>query len=283
MSESTYAVQVSNISPVTTKEHLTEYFSFCGKIASVDYSESAQSAIIHFEKPSAAQTALMLNGGRLDSANITVTSEKEHPDEGPSTRTGEALDQSDKPRAGIAAEYLARGYELSELILQRAIEMDNKHGISKRFLDFIHSLDVGLGAKTLGPQKTLSGKMQETVADAKQQARTLDEQKGYSNTAQNYYSRALSSPLGRKVMDFYTTTSKQILDIHEEARRINDAHKQEEETTPGEANTESSTGEGVVPPPSTPEGFRTVPAPGSAGSGITGAEVKTDEAAPTVM
>jgi len=40
-----------------------------------------------------------------------------------------------------------------------------------------------------------------------------------------YYTRALASPLGQHVRSFYTTTSKQILDIHEEARRISNEHK----------------------------------------------------------
>lgn len=35
-----------------------------------------------------------------------------------------------------------------------------------------------------------------------------------------YYSKAIRSPLGQKVRAFYTTTSKQVMDIHEEARRI---------------------------------------------------------------
>ena len=39
-----------------------------------------------------------------------------------------------------------------------------------------------------------------------------------------YYSRALSSPWGQKVKAFYTSTSKQVLDIHEEARRIASEH-----------------------------------------------------------
>jgi hypothetical protein len=40
-----------------------------------------------------------------------------------------------------------------------------------------------------------------------------------------HYTRALSSQLGQRVRAFYTTTSKQIFDIHEEARRIADEHK----------------------------------------------------------
>jgi hypothetical protein len=35
----------------------------------------------------------------------------------------------------------------------------------------------------------------------------------------------MASPFGQQVFSFYTSTSKQILDIHAEARRIADQHK----------------------------------------------------------
>ena len=41
-----------------------------------------------------------------------------------------------------------------------------------------------------------------------------------------YYSKAIKSPLGQQVRDFYTSTSKQILDIHEEASRIASQQKE---------------------------------------------------------
>ena len=37
--------------------------------------------------------------------------------------------------------------------------------------------------------------------------------------------KAISSPFGQKVKEFYTTTEKQLRDIHEEARRIAETHK----------------------------------------------------------
>jgi hypothetical protein len=40
-----------------------------------------------------------------------------------------------------------------------------------------------------------------------------------------YYARALGSPFGQRVRAFYTSTSKQVQDIHEEARRISTVHK----------------------------------------------------------
>jgi len=167
----------------------------------------------------------MLNGGTLDGSTLSVHSDVTHEDEHENTKEGYPIDQSDKPRAGIAAEYLARGYTLSDQILQRAIELDQKQGISKRFLSYFQSLDKSAGERALGPQQTLSGKAQSTVDAALQQAKAVDEQKGYSKVAQDYYSKAISSTLGQKVKAFYTDTSKQILDIHEEARRIADQDK----------------------------------------------------------
>jgi TRAP-type mannitol/chloroaromatic compound transport system substrate-binding protein len=103
--------------------------------------------------------------------------------------------------------------------------MDNKQGISKRFLSYFHSLDKSVGERALGPDQTISAKVLNTVDSATTQARAMDEQKGFSKIANDYYVRAISSPLGQKVKAFYTDTSKQVRDIHEEARRIADQEK----------------------------------------------------------
>jgi hypothetical protein len=221
-----FTVNVSGIAASTTKQHLHDFFTFCGTITDLDYNESSKSAVIEFQKPSAAKTALMLNGGALDGAHLNVYSDTVHPDEEEAPNVpGSPLDQSDKPRAGIAAEYLAKGYKLSDNVLQRAIQIDNEKGISKRFLNYFQSLDASIGAKALGPDQTISGKVTSTIQTATQHAKTVDEQKGYTKVAGDYYTRALGSPLGQRVRSFYTSTSKQILDIHEEARRIADEHK----------------------------------------------------------
>ena len=53
-----------------------------------------------------------------------------------------------------------------------------KQGISKRFVDFFHSMDSTLGQKALGPDQTISGKVQSSVSGGISQARSFDEQKG---------------------------------------------------------------------------------------------------------
>ncbi|KDR82635.1 hypothetical protein GALMADRAFT_238067 [Galerina marginata CBS 339.88] len=246
---STHTVNVSGIAATTTKQQLNDFFTFCGKIVSIDHQEKGNTATIAFEKPNAAKTALMLNGGSLDGSALSVTSDVVHQDEDHHPDQGHTFEQSDKPRAGIAAEYLAKGYTLSDNILQKAIEIDNKQGISKRFLNYFQSLDKAVGQRALGPDQTITAKLQTTVDSATQQARAMDEEKGLSKTANDYYQSAITSPFGQKVKAFYTDTSKQVLDIHEEARRI--ADQQKSTTASSSTTTANPVGSAAIPDPKT--------------------------------
>jgi len=242
------AVDVSGFSHFTTQEELHDFFSFCGKIKSIELKGGEgkpETAVVTFEKHSAAHTALMLNGGHLGGSTLAVTSDVEHADHHDAEEHHPHIEQSDKPRAGIAAEYLAKGYKLSDHILQRAIEIDNKQGISKKFLSFISDLDKSAGQRALGPDQTVSGRVQSTLREAHTRAKSIDEQKGYLKKVQGYYARALSSPLGQSVLSFYTSTSKQVRDIHEEAVRI----KQHKATPPASPPAPTP----VTPPSAQPE------------------------------
>ncbi|KAG6903282.1 hypothetical protein C0995_000177 [Termitomyces sp. Mi166 len=218
---SSYTVNVSGLASTTTDVQLHNFFT----ISQIEHEKDK--ATIHFEKPNAAKTALMLNGGTLDGSVLTITSENTYHDEENDSQDGshDHLEQHEKPRAGIAAEYLAHGYILSQKALERAIEIDNEQGISKRFLEYFHRIDKSLGSRALGPDQTISAKVQSTVDAATQRAKTVDEQKGYSKTAFDFYAKAIASPLGQKVRSFYTSTTKRVQDIHEEARRIAEQHK----------------------------------------------------------
>jgi len=72
----------------------------------------------------------------------------------------------------------------NSLILLNVLPTE-KQGISKRFLDYFQSLDKSVGERALGPEQTISGKLQSTVASASQQAKAVDEKKGYSKIAQD--------------------------------------------------------------------------------------------------
>jgi hypothetical protein len=53
-----------------------------------------------------------------------------------------------------------------------------KQGISKRFLEYFHSVDSTLGQKALGPDQTISGKVHSSVSGGINQAKAFNEQKG---------------------------------------------------------------------------------------------------------
>ena len=61
----------------------------------------------------------------------------------------------------------------------------DKQGISKRFLSYFQNLDKSVGERALGPDQTISGKLQSTVGKAVQHAKSADEEKGYLKKVQD--------------------------------------------------------------------------------------------------
>ncbi|TXT10644.1 hypothetical protein VHUM_02149 [Vanrija humicola] len=222
-----YTIHVSGLAPTTDETKLADFFSFCGKLTSVK--KSGTEADITFEKLSAQKTALMLNGGTLDGAHLEVTSTTPEGETaknvlptGTQSPTGATptFDQEDKPKAAIAAEYLAHGYLLGDHIIQKAIEVDNKQGISARFLSFVNDIDKRAGEKLVGENQTVSGNVHAQASQVYSKVREADQQRGVSTKFHEYYTKALATPVGQRVAQFYTDTHKQVLDVHEEAKRI---------------------------------------------------------------
>ncbi|SAM86122.1 related to SSP120-secretory protein [Ustilago bromivora] len=150
-------VIVTGINKSTAKKQVDDFFSFCGSITKLDLIDDGanhQKAVIEFAKPSAASTALMLHGSLLDGANLSVALEGDATAAASATAATAAqhddaqpVGQEDKPKTAIVAEYLAHGYHISDEITKRAIELDNKHGLSTKFKGYLSQLDRSLGQK----------------------------------------------------------------------------------------------------------------------------------------
>ena len=119
------------------------------------------------------------------------------------------ISQEDKPRSRIVAEYLAHGYTLSDTAIQRAIALDNKHGVSSRFTNALNTFD--------------------SKYKASDKAKGLDANYGITEKASqgwrgmtSYFEKAMGTPTGQKLAAFYTQSDKQVRDIHAEARRLAD-------------------------------------------------------------
>ncbi|GFZ46040.1 hypothetical protein JCM24511_04286 [Saitozyma sp. JCM 24511] len=252
-----YTIHVSGLAPETTEEKLHDFFSFCGKLVSVK--KDANQADITFEKLSAMRTSLMLNGGTLDGAHLEVTSTSEAEPKAasvlPTGTTGATpigatthdISQEDKPKAAIVAEYLAHGYVMGDHIVQRAIELDQKQGISSRFVTFINSIDKSVGQRVVGENQTVSGKLNEQAQILAAKTKEVDQNRGVSARLHDYFSKAISTPVGQKVVKFYTDTQKQVLDVHEEARRIADEKKAGVSTPTTAPATDAKTAETAPP------------------------------------
>ena len=177
-----------------------------------------KSAAITFAYPTAAKTALMLNNTRIGGNQIQITSEAAasddapHLDPSPKERDTDELMQEEKPRSRIFAEYLAQGYVIGDAALQKAIDIDHKHGVLKRFMATLTGLDDKYHAVD-------KAKAADESYHISQRATSLWSGLG------SYFEKATSTPTGRRLVGFYTEGSKQVQDIHVEARRLADFKK----------------------------------------------------------
>ncbi|KAI0014741.1 hypothetical protein F4780DRAFT_767023 [Xylariomycetidae sp. FL0641] len=215
-------VFVKNISTDTGDKEIKEFFSFCGKITDITVTpgdNNTKDASVTFEKETAAKTAQLLNNTQLGPNQISVTPADGKADDG-TPHTGDAnldtddISQEEKPRSRILAEYLAHGYVVGDATLQRAIELDQQHGVTTRFMNTLTNLD----------QKY----------HATDRAKAADQSYGISTRANSifsglssYFEKATGTPTGQKLVKFYTDGSRQVQDIHAEARRLANLKKDE--------------------------------------------------------
>lgn len=223
-------VHVKNISTQTSEKEVRDFFSFCGKISNITVTPSGttQTAAVTFEKPTAAKTALLLDNTQLGPSLVHVSSTVDDGTDAAShsyyadskahdpTSTTSAshnedddVSQEDKPRSRIIAEYLAHGYTISDNVISRAIAVDTQHGYSARFTNALKDFD---------------DKYQASAS-----VQNLDAKYGVSEKAaqgwaglNSYFEKALGTPSGQRVREFYGQGQKQVLDVHKEARRLAD-------------------------------------------------------------
>jgi len=194
--------------------------------------EKTKSAIVTFEKETAAKTALLLDNTQLGPSQVHVTSPGQE-EAAARDESGEAeyVAQEDKPRSRIVAEYLAHGYVISDKIIERAIALDKQHGVSERFNKTLTDFDRRYRAT--------------------ERARAADDRAGLSRSAtmawngfHSYFDKAINTDTGRKLRKFYEEGNKQVIDVHNEARHLADLKSGKAGASPPGA-----TG-GAVPEPS---------------------------------
>ena len=221
-------VHVSNVSHATTESELSSFFSFCGKITSLTLTpesgepQAPKSATITFERDSAAKTAALLDGTPLNNSPLRVSLAHSLDDIAGSPspagdRTPGAIHQEDKPRAAIFAEYLAHGYEIGDNVLAKAIEVDQKQGITAKFSNLLTNTLKTLEDKTHVTQRAQAVDSQYNITD---------KAFGATSILSRYFEKALDTVPGRKVRDFYFKGEKEVMEIHQEALRLKELNKE---------------------------------------------------------
>ncbi|KAF2865883.1 actin cytoskeleton protein-like protein [Massariosphaeria phaeospora] len=230
-------VHVEGISTKTNEDEVKSFFSFCGKIQSISVTptdDNTQSATVTFEKAAAAKTAMLLDSTQLGPNSVHVTAAKSI-DEVAGDKAASAedakdgdhnIEQEEKPRSRIIAEYLAHGYAISDKAIERALTFDQQHGYSNTFTNTLKNFDQRF--------------------QATQKAQAVDSKLGLTEKAfagwrglTSYFDKAAGTPTGQKLRGFYETGNKTVLDVHNEARHLADLKGNKE----GGASAEKPAGE----------------------------------------
>jgi len=214
-------IYAKNLSPQTGEKEVRDFFSFCGKIKDLEITAAGETknATVVFEKETAAKTALLLDNTQLGPNQVQITSatglsaEEPTPDTGHATGSDE-ITQEEKPRSRIIAEYLAHGYVIGDQATQRAIDLDHKHNVTNRFLQTLQRIDEKYHAtdraKSVDQSYNVSKKVNSLFSGIN-----------------SYFEKAAGTATGQKISDFYTQTTRQVQDIHAEARRLADIRMSE--------------------------------------------------------
>lgn len=212
-------VHVKGISGSTSEKEVRDFFSFCGKIQSLSVTpesndtNASQSASVTFEKETAAKTALLLDNTQLGPSQVSVSSASSLDQIAGGQATSKESDdkeniaQEDKPRSRIVAEYLAHGYVISDKAIERALALDQQHGFSNRFMSALTNFDSNY-------------KVSERSAQMDERVGATSRAQGVWSGLTSYFEKAANTPTGQRLRGFYEQGSKQVLDVHNEAKHL---------------------------------------------------------------
>ena len=96
---------------------------------------------------------------------------------------------------------------ISDKAIERGLALDQQHGVSNRFITALTSFND----KYQVTQKTAQVDQRYGVSDKAQQ--------GWLGLT-SYFDKAISTPTGQRLRGFYDQGSKQVVDVHNEARHL---------------------------------------------------------------
>lgn len=144
------AVLVKNLSPQATEKAVKDFFTFCGKVQRFEMVKvkDSQEAFVLFDKDSAANTARLLTNAVIMDRSIVVTPFFEDTviDKDPLVEAEENTKEAEKsqlnghkPLSRVVAELLANGYTLTEPVVKKGLELENKYSVRQTLTSYFFS------------------------------------------------------------------------------------------------------------------------------------------------
>ncbi|KAJ1973860.1 Protein vip1 [Dimargaris cristalligena] len=257
-------VLVEGIAKEADAAKVTEFFTFCGKIDQFELRPSAdgeaQEALIHFEKDSAAKTAVLLSNAMIaekpievrfffDQYNVAASPVPELPKEGEAAQRSHIdeaatllkdrdLPQEEKPKSSIFYEIIANGYLLSEKLVKTAYEYDSRYGLSDKAQSLVGQ------ARQSASALDERFKVSENIKNIDEKYKIHDKVNNLTTQATALSNQALQSPAGQRVVHALQQAKESGVRTYEEGVKLAEEKKRQStdaETPPAAAPTTAAT------------------------------------------
>ncbi|GAN02338.1 actin cytoskeleton protein [Mucor ambiguus] len=252
-------VLVKNISLETQEATIKDFFSFCGIITAFEmkrdiHDEKHHIALIMFEKDSAAKTATLLSQAVVDDSPIEVEPYFKQVPAAENITTPVSRDaqqkqqqqpQESKSVSHVMAELLASGYVLTESVVNKGAEFDEKHGVSTRVNGYLNKM--GLSMTQLNQKfhsssnlKDKSAPVAAVPADSTANGSDTPTTTTTASPAPSRMQNLMNSRASLKVQGFASRMAGKVSTVHEEAKRIA-AEKKKDAAATATSTTPSTT------------------------------------------
>ncbi|KAG8382682.1 hypothetical protein BUALT_Bualt05G0102900 [Buddleja alternifolia] len=145
-------VKVSNVSIAASERDVLEFFSFSGDIQYIEMqreTETTRTAYVTFRDSQAAETAILLTGGKKVGLSVSITPAENYQlppnapltSESKLTTTTSAIEKAED----VVSTMLAKGFVLGKDALTIAKSIDEKHHLTLNASATVSSIDTKIG------------------------------------------------------------------------------------------------------------------------------------------
>ncbi|XP_027360717.1 binding partner of ACD11 1-like [Abrus precatorius] len=235
-------VKVSNISLITSKKDIEEFFSFSGDIRYIEMqreTDRTQVAYVTFKDTQGADTAILLTGSKIGDLYVTITPVEKYqlpPEALPSSPTNESV-AAIKKAEDVMSTMLAKGFILGKDAINKAKSFDERHQLTSNASSTVASIDRRMGlsdklsigtaivnekVREMDEKYQLSGMTKSAIAVAEQKASSAGSaimSNSYVLTGASWFSSAFTA-IAKAAGDVSTMTKEKVEQAEGERNEI---------------------------------------------------------------